>query len=196
LDYKKVSYKRLAESNQRKSDINFSWLSAAEKGIVFLLENGDELLVRRMDANDVEEVLEIERATFPAAWSSAGFFYRLHDRQFNVSLVAFVGDRLVAYAVSYAFSKEFHFSNVAVRRNFRRRKFGEVLLWMSLHIGVELGCTEAHLEVRRNNISAIRLYEKFGFKIYGVRKNYYQQENEDAFLMRKEIGWELPYGMV
>jgi len=196
LGYKRVHFKKLVESRQQKRDVDFSWFSAAGKGIIFLLENGDEFFVRRMEVNDVPAVLEIERATFPSAWSEAGFFYRLHDREFNVSLVGFVGNKLVAYAVSYAISEEFHFSNLAVHRDFRRRGLGEVLLWMSLHIGVELDCTEVYLEVRRHNVSAIRLYQKFGFEVYGVRKNYYQQENEDAFLMRKEIGWELPYGMV
>jgi len=196
LDFKKVHFKKLIESPQQKNEVDFRWFAAAGKGIIFSLENGDEFFVRRMEANDVPDVLEIERATFSSAWSDAGFFYRLHERKFNVSLVGFVGNKLVAYAVSYAIGEEFHFGNIAVHRDFRRRGYGEVLLWMSLHIGVELDCSEVHLEVRRSNTSAIRLYQKFGFEIYGVRKNYYQQENEDAFLMRKEINWELPYGMV
>lgn len=42
------------------------------------------------------------------------------------------------------------------------------------------------LEVNINNSSAIKLYEKFGFYIVSVRKQYYK--NEDAYVMVKEVG--------
>ena len=44
------------------------------------------------------------------------------------------------------------------------------------------------LEVRISNLSAQRLYEKYGFKIAGTRKNYYADNGEDAYIMIKEMG--------
>lgn len=41
------------------------------------------------------------------------------------------------------------------------------------------------LEVNVNNINAINLYNKFGFKIVSVRKKYYG--NDDAYLMIREM---------
>ncbi|MCR5307668.1 MAG: GNAT family N-acetyltransferase [bacterium] len=41
------------------------------------------------------------------------------------------------------------------------------------------------LEVRKSNVVAIHIYEKYGFKTVTVRKNYYSN-NEDAYLMLKE----------
>ena len=38
-----------------------------------------------------------------------------------------------------------------------------------------------------NDLTAIRLYEKLGFRAIGVRKNYYQGEKEDALVMTKEL---------
>ena len=40
------------------------------------------------------------------------------------------------------------------------------------------------LEVRESNEAAVNLYQSFGFKQYGVRKNYYV--NEDAKLFQRE----------
>jgi ribosomal-protein-alanine N-acetyltransferase len=40
------------------------------------------------------------------------------------------------------------------------------------------------LEVKVSNTGAIKLYEKFGFKIKKVLQNYY--ENEDGYLMEKK----------
>ena len=42
------------------------------------------------------------------------------------------------------------------------------------------------LEVRVSNQSAISLYERYGFKQVGLRKAYYQDNHEDAYLMIKE----------
>ena len=41
------------------------------------------------------------------------------------------------------------------------------------------------LEVRKSNVVAIHIYEKYGFKTVTIRKNYYSN-NEDAYLMLKE----------
>ena len=43
------------------------------------------------------------------------------------------------------------------------------------------------LEVRTSNIKAISLYEKFGYKTEGVRKNFYDDPKEDAFIMTKRF---------
>lgn len=42
------------------------------------------------------------------------------------------------------------------------------------------------LEVRKSNIPAIKLYEKLDFKTISVRKNYYKNNGEDAYIMLRE----------
>ena len=49
-------------------------------------------------------------------------------------------------------------------------------------IGEELPVT---LEVRPSNVSAIALYEGFGFDSHGYRKGYYPDNGEDALIMWK-----------
>jgi len=43
------------------------------------------------------------------------------------------------------------------------------------------------LEVRPSNRAAIALYEKFGFKVKGIRPRYYTDTLEDAFIMWSEV---------
>jgi ribosomal-protein-alanine N-acetyltransferase len=43
------------------------------------------------------------------------------------------------------------------------------------------------LEVRRSNIAAQRLYEKYGFEVLGARKAYYSDNREDALIMTKKL---------
>jgi len=46
-----------------------------------------------------------------------------------------------------------------------------------------LGSRWLTLEVRPSNEVAVRLYEKFGFKVIGRRRGYYTDNNEDAIVM-------------
>ena len=51
----------------------------------------------------------------------------------------------------------------------------------------EKKCKLIHLEVNENNLSAIKLYEKYNFKQDGLRKNYYNNGTENAILMTLNI---------
>ena len=68
-------------------------------------------------------------------------------------------------------------------RKFRNRKIGEGIIRVLIEFTSEEGIKHHTLEVRRSNTPAINLYSKFGFEIEGVRKGYYQNNGEDAFLM-------------
>jgi ribosomal-protein-alanine N-acetyltransferase len=58
------------------------------------------------------------------------------------------------------------------------------------------GAFRATLEVRRSNEHARRLYERFGFRIAGVRRDYYSHPTEDALILWREGDpagpWESP----
>ena len=43
-------------------------------------------------------------------------------------------------------------------------------------------CEFISLEVRKSNIPAIKLYEKFGFEKVGTRKDFYRKPQEDALI--------------
>ncbi len=47
-------------------------------------------------------------------------------------------------------------------------------------------CEAITLEVRVSNVKAIKLYESYGFKKEAIRKDYYLDNHEDAYLMMKE----------
>ena len=53
------------------------------------------------------------------------------------------------------------------------------------------GCENVSLEVRVSNDKAIKLYEKNGFININTRKNYYDDNHEDAYLMVKPLGGNL-----
>lgn len=78
---------------------------------------------------------------------------------------------------------------LAVLPKFRKTGIARNLLKTSLVYMFKNGVRICHLEVATNNCAAIKLYATEGFKISGVRKNYYHtdQNLRDAHLMTKNL---------
>ena len=74
---------------------------------------------------------------------------------------------------------------IVVDEENRRNKIGTKLLEYALNYMKNKKISIISLEVNTNNVPAIKLYEKYGFKIKTVRKNYYG--HDDGYLMTKEL---------
>ena len=94
--------------------------------------------------------------------------------------------KIVGYIGSWIVQGEAQITNIAVDPDFRRRGIGESMLkeFESI-VKNSLGVAAMTLEVRPSNLSAIHLYEKFGFRSVGRRPRYYVDNNEDAIIMWK-----------
>ena len=191
-----INYSQLKESFPIANFPGGGWFEKLDKGIVVNLIEGAPLLIRWMFAEDIPMVCELERQIFPSPWPYESFIYELYNRNNNISIVGQIQNQVIAYAVSYLVVDEVHISNLAVAPNYQRLKIGETLLWISLQMSREKKSRIAHLEVRKNNLTAIALYQKYGFQVVGVRKNYYQNENEDALLMSCNLATESTHGVV
>jgi len=196
MDYKGINYFDLTPTVFHVEPNERYWLRILSEGVEIQLPAGFKLLVRWMDYYDMPFVYDIERQIFPSPWSVESFLYELENRDYNISLVGLTNQQVVTYLVSYIAYDELHISNLAVIPDFRRLKIGETMLRIALKIGIEKKCQVVHLEVRRSNEPAIALYYKYGFEVVAVRKNYYQNENEDALLMTRKITGENINGMV
>jgi len=69
--------------------------------------------------------------------------------------------------------------------DYRNQNIASKLLNYLIELGIDDNCLNITLEVRCFNISAIKFYEKNGFKKVSVRKNYYN--GEDGILMLREL---------
>lgn len=77
-------------------------------------------------------------------------------------------------------------NNIAVRVDKRNCKIGTKILEKLIDISKSLNCSSVTLEVNVENTPAIKLYENFGFKNLGIRKNYYKG-NTNAYIMTLDI---------
>jgi ribosomal-protein-alanine N-acetyltransferase len=90
---------------------------------------------------------------------------------------------MVAFCAVWIIFDELHINTLAVHPERRRQGLASLLLTHVLDDAVRRGAEKATLEVRRSNEGALRLYERFGFEVGGVRKEYYRQPVEDALIL-------------
>lgn len=141
----------------------------------------------RLRAEHLDQVLAIERASFPTPWSKNAFLYEIKHNEFAHYLTALTADGSVAgYAGMWIILDEAHLTNVAVHERFRRRGLGLELVQKMIVWAAALGAGRMTLEVRPSNIPARTLYASMGFEERGFRKNYYPDTGENAIIMWKD----------
>jgi ribosomal-protein-alanine N-acetyltransferase len=139
------------------------------------------------DAN-LEPILEIERASFSSPWTLEMFRWELRNSDVSATWVLSVADGTVAaFCCAWVVLDELHINNVAVRPGFRQRGFARLLLKHVMDEAVGKGAVKATLEVRRSNTSALRLYDRLGFAVRGLRPNYYSNPVEDALILWRSL---------
>ncbi len=146
-------------------------------------------VIRRMKLDDLNTVLDIDRLSFPLPWSERTYRYEiLENRSSYMYVVEAVEDqipKIVGYVGFWFIVDEAHISTLAVHPDYRGQGIGELLLRTALNGADDLDARIVTLEVRTSNYAAIRLYEKFDFKVVGSRPRYYRDNNEDALLMTR-----------
>ena len=93
---------------------------------------------------------------------------------------------VVGYAGLWLVLDEGHITTIAVHPDLRGQGLGELMLVRLIEIAQEMGAKRMTLEVRVSNEVAQNLYRKYTFKVEGVRRRYYSDNDEDALLMGSE----------
>lgn len=141
-----------------------------------------DVIIRRMTIDDVDAVHRVECACFPKPWTRDDFVKEMTQNTCARYLVAEEEGRVMGFAGTWVVLDEAHVTNVAVMQEYRGRGIGKMLTRALMQYAANLGVTYATLEVRRSNEVAQNLYKSLGFQYVGVRKRYYEDNGEDAFI--------------
>lgn len=145
-----------------------------------------QITVAPMRLEDLEAVLEIEAASFSVPWTRNSFVHELLENERAVYLVArSEWQRVLGYIGMWVVFDEGHITNLATHPAYRRQGVATDLLKALFMVAKEKGIHHVTLEVRRSNLNAQELYQRMGFVHMGVRRKYYLDNNEDAFIMWK-----------
>lgn len=145
-----------------------------------------ELLLKPITAEDLPAVVELDRQCLGGLWTMDGYQRELdspNSELWGIARSPQQPQSLIALGCFWAILEEAHITLLAVSPEYRRQGLGTLLLSTLLQKAQARGLERATLEVRSSNQAAIALYQKFGFKIAGTRKKYYQDNQEDALIL-------------
>ena len=150
-----------------------------------------QVIIDLMNNTDLPEVLDIERESFSSPWTE-GMFTRELNSTHSVCLAARINVEgksviVVAYIIFWLVADEVHLHNLAVKKEYRRQGLAFNLMEAMAEIAGKNEITDQTLEVRKSNTEAIKLYEKCGFVVKGIRPLYYTDTHEDALIMWADI---------
>lgn len=141
-----------------------------------------EITICPMTAEDLDQVLEIERKSFPHPWLQQHFMDELNSpHAFPLCAFDHAG-RLLGFICAMQLLDEGHILDVAVDHDIRGAGVGRLLVRKVLDDCRSNNASFVSLEVRESNLTAIGLYRKMGFAEVGRRKRYYEN-GEDALMM-------------
>jgi ribosomal-protein-alanine N-acetyltransferase len=147
--------------------------------------------IQEMTKEHIEQVLEIERASFLTPWTKRMFLDEMNaplSYPFVVTTSETRGELVICYIIFWLLLEKVHILNLATHPAYRRLGIAHSLLHFSLDVAYKKGGIVYLLEVRRGNQAAIDLYQKVGFASWRVRRNYYADTGEDALIMRLFYG--------
>jgi len=172
----------------------------------------DRYVIRPMTEADIGQVADIEAESFPTTWPRTAYRRELNNKLARYLVLidrahgpvsrkprvrrSFFGlrrqvvndepasnDFIVGYVGVWFMVDEAHIVAIAVRESYRGQGLGELLLSQAMDLAMENHQEVVTLEVRRSNLVAQALYEKYRFLKVGVRRRYYSDNHEDAIIM-------------
>ena len=141
-----------------------------------------EIIIRRATEKDVKQIADLDKICFSVPWSEQAFDKELKENNLAFYILAEMKRtrQIIGYAGVWLIQGEGHITNVAVHPDFRRKHIGMAIVDVLMKESSQLANIKTFtLEARKSNAAAIELYKKFGFLVVGIRKGYYQENNED-----------------
>lgn len=141
---------------------------------------------------DLNWIAALEARLFLRPWRHEDFIASL--RRGDLFLAAWVKALSVAaekcgvgYVLAQGDTQFLHLGTFGIHPEFRGKGYGRQLLRVFLDKARQLAAKQVTLEVRSDNVAAIRLYESEGFKCVGKRRQYYLDPPADALILNYEL---------
>lgn len=150
--------------------------------------------LRAASINDISDIYNIESEAFGLShWSKETFIAELTSAHSNYLVSVLLepsnstyAGKVIGYAGYWKIIQEGHITTMAVHCQYRGLGIADILLYNLIKNAQLNSINWLTLEVRTSNKIAINIYKKFMFKTIGIRKNYYQSNNEDALILWTE----------
>jgi len=141
----------------------------------------------KLEEAQLGELAAIESSVYVFPWSQGNFRDSLFSGYDCIG--AWHGRELIGYAITMPALEEMHLLNLAVRKEWQGKGVGAAILQHLIDAAAPTRCEVIYLEVRPTNIAGLQLYDKFGFRQLGLRRDYYPAltGREDALFLGLNI---------
>lgn len=148
----------------------------------------DEITIRKAELRDLEHIHACENTCFELPWTFAMLYEDIIENPHTLYLVVEKDGKIIGYGGMWIILDEAHITNVCILPEYRGLGYAYDLMRELKEQSQKKHAQCMTLEVRVSNKTALRLYKKCGFRIQGLRKRYYPNNNEDAYVMWTDRG--------
>jgi len=122
-----------------------------------------EVFIRPMEPTDLDQVAEVDRQTFEAAWVISRTSLQSAYLKSSHASVAEINDRIIGYELSTANHLSSHLTRLAVLPEFTHQNLGYTLATQMLEYFARRGIWQITVNTQDNNHASLSLYRKLGF---------------------------------
>lgn len=145
-----------------------------------------------MTALLLDRVYELESESFANPWGREDLEESFNNPAYHFFVCRDNAGQVVGYICYYQVRDEAFVTSVCVTKDARRQGAGRMLLRRAEQSARGDGASFLSLEVRSQNEPAIALYESEDFEVEGVRRKYYSDPEDDAYIMTKRFSQNSP----
>ena len=141
-------------------------------------------MIKELNINDKEIIENVEKA-FPTFFSKNKIINDFNLNAFTKYFIYMEKSNIIGVVNYYDLFDRFELSYIEVVQEYRNKKIGSLLLDYLIKIAEKRKANNITLEVNINNEYAIKLYQKYDFKVVAIRKGYYN--GVDGYLMERKM---------
>ncbi len=143
------------------------------------------MIIEKMTLTDFENIKDILQSDFDEFWNANILKSELENEN-SKYIVAKENDHIVGFAGIIITPIDVEITNIVTKKSNRKNGIGKRLLDKLIQMAKKINSKTISLEVNEKNDIAIHLYESYGFEKIGLRKKYYNGE-DNAIIMTKVL---------
>lgn len=156
----------------------------------YVMSDGECCQVSKGELSDVDAIMDLQRISYGnLQWARTSI---TRDIAYNATTLYFIVRNIqgeaIAFIGSWMTAEEVHISNLCVHPDYQGNGLASFLINELALSAANMARSIYTLEVRVSNVRAIKLYQRLGFHIIQQKIGYYLDNQEDAYVMLRQLG--------
>lgn len=178
-----------AEASIAGNSVGDDYILESGQSLEFCKETGTKGgkgQIRWLIRRDMPEVLAIEKSCFEEPWTEENFLCVLRQRN-CIGMVIERDNCIIGFMIYELYSRKLRILNFAVCRDYHRKGYGSQMVNRLKDKLSQQRRKCIDLEVRETNLAAQLFFQSLGFRAVHVERQYFEDTNEDAYLMKYQL---------